>query len=282
MTHNTATKTASYLVLLMGAVLVAFPFFWMLSTSLKTAEETNAPSPTLLPESPQWENYVTAWRTASRTTAREATFTTYFRNSLIVAACVTLGVLFTSILAAYAFANMEFRGKRLIFMLFLSTMMIPFEVIMIPNYRTIALLGWYDTFPALIVPWMANVFSIFILRQFFRSVPRDYYDAAQIDGCSHWRYMWQVAVPMAAPALVTVSLFTFLGSWNALLWPILVTNSPNMRVVQIGVSLLMDEMATNFNTLMAASAIVILPVVALYLILQRRFIEGVAGSGIKG
>ncbi|MFW6159316.1 MAG: carbohydrate ABC transporter permease, partial [Planctomycetota bacterium] len=164
----------------------------------------------------------------------------------------------------------------------LSTMMIPFEVTLVPNYSTIVALGWYDAFPALIVPWMANVFSIFILRQFFRGIPRDYYEAAQIDGCGDWRFMWQVATPMAAPALATITIFTFLASWNAFLWPLIVTRSPERRVVQVGLAFLTSAESTNTNRVMAASAIVIIPVVVLYLILQRRFIEGVAGTGLKG
>jgi multiple sugar transport system permease protein len=275
-------KTVSYLILLLGVAVVAFPFFWMASTSLKTPEEVNAVPPRLLPASPQWQNYGEAWQSARGASSEQANFTVYFRNSLLVAAGVTLGVLFTSILAAYAFAFMDFFGKRVLFVLFLSTMMIPFEVALIPNYMTITRLGLYDTLPALIVPWMANVFSIFILRQFFLTIPRDYFEAAQIDGCSHWRFLWQIATPMAAPALATITIFTFLGSWNAFLWPLLVTSSPGTRVVQVGLSLLRSEESTNLHTLMAASAIVILPVVVLYLFLQRRFIEGVAGSGLKG
>jgi multiple sugar transport system permease protein len=268
-------------ILIGGAALVAFPFAWMLVTSLKTVEESNASPPTFLPAAAQWGNYATAWMKAG-TMGSGADFTVYFRNSLIVASAVTLGVLFTSILAGYAFANMEFRGKRVLFVLFLSTMMIPFEVVLVPNYGTISALGWKDTYWALIVPWLASVFSVFILRQFFSTLPRDYYDAARIDGCGHWRFLWRIALPMAWPAVVTVIIFTFLGSWNSFLWPLLVTDSPRMRVVQVGLSTLMGEESTRFNILMAASATVILPVVVLYFILQRRFIEGVAGSGVKG
>jgi len=279
---STGKKTASYLILLFGALLVAFPFLWMLSTSLKTTQETGASPPRLLPASPQWQNYPEAWSTAKKISGDTVTFTVYFRNSLIVAAAVTLGVLVTSILAAYAFANMHFRGRGVLFILFLSTMMIPFEVTLVPNIKTILSLGWHNTFLALMVPWMANVFSIFILRQFFKNIPHDYFEAAQIDGCGHWRYLWQIATPMAAPALVTITIFTFLGSWNAFLWPLLVTDAPRMRVVQVGLHILMSEESTNYNTLMAASAIVIIPVVVLYLILQRKFIEGVSGAGLKG
>ena len=273
-------RIASYAVLTLGALIVAFPFFGMLSTSLKTADEANASPPVVLPSVPQLGNYAEAWQSAAETSS--VTFTRYFLNSLFVAVCVTLGVLFTSILAAYAFANMEFRGRQLIFILFLATMMIPFEVIIIPNRRTVHVLGWIDSYAALIVPWMASVFSIFILRQFFKAIPRDYFEAAQIDGCGHWRFMWQIATPMAAPALVTITIFTFLGSWNALLWPILVTNDASMRVVQVGLKFLAQEESTEFHVLMAGSAIVIIPIIVLYLCFQRRFIDGVARTGIKG
>jgi multiple sugar transport system permease protein len=282
MSSSRTKGTASYLILALGALVVAFPFFWMLSTSLKTSEETYSVPQTLLPESPQWKNYPDAWASAQDASGDTVTFGVYFRNSLFVAACVTAGVLLTSILAAYAFANMTFPGKGAIFVGFLATMMIPFEVAIVPNFMTIYTLGWYNTFPALIVPWMASVFSIFILRQFFKTIPGDYFDAARIDGCGHWRYLWNVAVPMAMPALVTITIFTFLGSWNAFLWPMLVTDSPRMRVVQYGLKVMMDENSTNFHLLMAAAAIVIIPVVALYLVLQRRFIEGVSGAGLKG
>ncbi len=282
MARGTGRRAASYLILIAGALIVAFPFFWMVSTSLKTSEETYAVPQTLLPASPEWHNYAEAWTSAEDASDDTVTFGVYFRNSLIVAACVTAGVLLTSILAAYAFANMEFPGRGVLFVLFLSTMMIPFEVTLVPNIAIMRWLGWYDGFPALIVPWMASVFSIFILRQFFKTVPRDYFDAARIDGCGHWRYMWQVAVPMAAPALITITIFTFLGSWNAFLWPMLVTDDPRLRVVQYGLKMMMEEQSTNFHLLMAGAAIVIMPVVLLYLILQRRFIEGVSGAGLKG
>jgi multiple sugar transport system permease protein len=275
-------KVTSYLVLTAGALLVAFPFFWMVSTSLKTEAETNAVPPRLLPVSPQWGNYADTWSSAGEASSERGTFAVYFRNSLVVAVSVTAGVLVTSILAAYAFAFMDFPGRQAVFVLFLATMMIPFEVTLIPNYMTITRLGLYDRMAALIVPWLANGFSIFLVRQFFMTIPRDYVEAAQLDGCSHWRFVWTVAVPMAKPVLATVTIFTFLGSWNAFLWPLLVTTSPHTRVVQVGLALLRSEESTNLNTLMAASAIVMVPVLVLYLFLQRRFIEGVAGAGLKG
>jgi multiple sugar transport system permease protein len=278
---STTSRVASYAVLTLGAVLVAFPFFWMVSTSLKTREETNRIPPKLLPADPQWENYPDAWVRPGA--ALKVTFTRMFVNSLLVAVCVTAGTLVTSILAAYAFVFMRFPGRGVLFVLFLSTMMIPFEVALVPNVGTIRALGLENSYGALIVPWLANVFSIFILRQCFRTIPSDYWDAARIDGCGHWRFMWQIATPMAAPALVTITIFTFLGSWNAFLWPLVVTDPGGTKVVvQFGLSLFEGQESTAYHTLMAASAIVIIPVVVLYLILQRRFIEGVAGTGLKG
>ena len=253
---------------------MASAFAWMLSTSLMTREEAAAVPIALLPAHPQWSNYAEAWT--------KAPFARYFVNSVVTSLAVTVGVLFTSILAGYAFACLEFWGKGVIFGALLATMMIPFEVTVVPNSLLIQRLGWYDTYPALIVPWTANVFSIFLMRQFFRSLPRDYFEAAQIDGCGHWRYLWRVAVPMVSPAVVTVALFAFLGSWNSLLWPLIVTNSEHMRTIQFGLTVFLQEENTKTNLLMAAAAFTIAPVVALYLILQRRFIEGVTGAGLKG
>ena len=260
-------------MLICGALVMASAFVWMLATSLMTGVEASSVPIPLWPSSPQWHNYRDAWQ--------EAPFGTYFINSVVTSLAVTAGVVFTSILAGYAFACMRFRGKGLIFGALLATMMIPFEVTVIPNSLIIQRLGWYDTYLALIIPWTANVFSIFLMRQFFKALPKDYFEAAQIDGCGHWRYLWQIAVPMVYPALVTVGLFAFLGSWNSLLWPLIVTDSEHMRTVQFGLTVFLQEEHTETHLLMAASAFVIAPVVLLYLLLQRWFIEGVTGAGLK-
>jgi multiple sugar transport system permease protein len=265
--------TGTHIVLLLGAVVMASAFAWMLSTSLMTDEEANAVPISLLPAQPRWGNFLEAWG--------KAPFGRYFVNSALTALAVTVGVLFTSILAGYAFACLEFRGKGLIFGALLATMMIPFEVTVVPNSLLVQWLGWYDTYLALIVPWTANVFSIFLMRQFFRSLPRDYFEAAQVDGCGHWRYLWRVAVPMVSPAVVTVALFAFLGSWNSLLWPLIVTDSERMRTLQFGLTIFLQEEHTETHLLMAAASFTIAPVVVLYLVLQRRFIEGVTGVGLK-
>ncbi len=268
-----ARRIGTHILLILGAVVMVSAFAWMLSTSLMTDAETQKVPIALVPESPQWGNFAEAYD--------QAPFERYFINSMITSVAVTAGVLFSSILAGYAFACLEFRGRRLIFGALLATMMIPFEVTVIPNSLIVMRLGWYDTYLALIVPWTASVFSIFLLRQFFKSLPRDYFEAAQIDGCGHWRYLWQVAVPMMWPALVTVGLFAFLGSWNSLLWPLIVTDSEMMRTLQFGLTVFLQEEHTEVHLLMAASAFTMAPVVVLYLILQRRFIEGVTGAGLK-
>jgi multiple sugar transport system permease protein len=219
-------------------------------------------------------NYVETWN--------RAPFLLYFRNSLFMALCTALGVLATSALAGYAFARMEFFGKNVIFMLFLSTLMIPFEIIMIPNYVIVNNLGWYNDWPALIVPSIVSVFSVFLFRQFFSTIPKDLHDAALMDGCGHIRFLMQIILPLSKPAVITVALLTFLGSWNSLLWPILVTKDDEHRPVQMGLAWFKTEAGTEINLLMAAAVLTILPIIVIYLIAQRYFIEGIATSGLKG
>jgi multiple sugar transport system permease protein len=208
------------------------------------------------------------------------TFTRCFLNSTFIAFAVTLGVLVTSLLTAYTFSMMNFPFKNILFVLFLMPMMIPFEVILIPDFILIQKIGevipplGYDTYAALIIPWIANVFSIFFLRRIFERMPREIYEAAKVDGCSDFRFLWSMAVPMAKPALITIGLYTFLGSWNAFLWPLVVTDSPQLSVIQKGLSNFMQEAGTEYHLLMAAATLTILPVVILYLFTQRWFHEG--------
>jgi multiple sugar transport system permease protein len=260
-----------HLVLLAGAVFCIFPFFWMVSTSLKTSDEVNLTHLTLLPEAPQWGNYPAAVRRAA---GIGVPFIRCFANSALVAACVTAGVLGTGVLAAYAFGILQFPGKGVLFLLFLAPMMIPFEVTLIPNFILVEKLGWYDTFPALIVPWTANVFSIYFLRRIFERMPREVYDAARVDGCGDLRFLRSVALPMAVPALITIGLYTFLGSWNAFLWPLVATSSPRLSVIQKGLAGFLDEAGTEYPLLMAAATLTILPVVVIYAVAQRWFREG--------
>jgi ABC-type glycerol-3-phosphate transport system permease component len=203
-------------------------------------------------------------------------------NTIIVAGITVPAVLITSILAAYAFAWLDFWGKNLLFVLFLSTMMIPFEAILIPNYIIVAgALGWHDTFKALSIPFFVSVFNIFLLRQFFRSIPKDYYDAARLDGASNMSFLRHVVIPMSQSPLAVVTLFTFLGVWNSFQWPLIIVREAH-QMIQVGMSAFRTEGGSDPQLIMAAATFTILPVVILYFLTQRTFIESVASSGLKG
>jgi multiple sugar transport system permease protein len=285
---NSWRTPAKHLVLVVAAALVMFPFYWMVSTSFKTLAEAVQFPPTWVPLDPQPGNYPRAWG--------QAPFGRYFLNTAFLATTTTLLSLTFSSLAAFAFARMEFPGRQALFVLLLATMMVPFEVQLIPDFviiRRMPLLGgndiWgqggrglYDTYWAQILPWAASPFAVFLLRQFFLSVPREYHEAAQLDGATRFTFFARIALPLARPALVTSGLFGFLGSWNALLWPLIVTSRPDVRPIQVGLATFSTEQGTQYHLLMAAATFAILPVVLLYVVAQRQFTEGVAATGIKG
>ena len=262
-----------YAALIAAALFAVFPFFWMVTTSFKTMEEASSPSLWPFPDQWMWGNYVETFRAAP--------FGTYFFFFFVIAAASTAAVVFTSLLAGYAFARLEFPARGFVFAAVLATMMIPFEVILIPNYVFITRLGWINTYAALIVPWCANAFSIFLVRQAFLSLPNDFFDAARVDGCGHVQFALLIGAPLVRPALVAVALFAFLGSYNALLWPLVVTNDDEMRVVQVGLTVFSGAEGVRVQLLMAASVIVILPTVALYFLAQRYFVEGAFGAAVK-
>jgi multiple sugar transport system permease protein len=279
---------ARHAILIVVAALVVFPFYWMVSTSLKTLDEALLFPPSWVPIDPQPGNYPRAWAAAP--------FIRYFANTIFVATMTTGLSLVFSALAGFAFARMEFPGRRVIFLAVLATMMVPFEVQLIPDFiiiRRMPLMGgndiWgqggfglYNTYWAQILPWAASPFAVFLLRQFFMSVPKDYFEAAALDGAGRFTFFTRIALPLARPALVTAGLFGFLGSWNALLWPLIVTSSPDVRPIQVGLATFSTEQGTQYHLLMAAATLAILPVVLLYVVAQRQFTEGVAASGIKG
>lgn len=268
------TKTFIYTFLIVGSLLMLLPFVWMLLTSIKPSYEVRVMPPVWIPSEFRFENYAIAFEVAP--------FGRYFINSIIVTVLSTLGELMTTILAAYAFSKVSFFGRDILFALLIATMMIPGEVLLIPNFITLSNLGWIDQYEALIVPWLASIFSIFLLRQFFKSVPDELGYAARIDGCSDWRYLWQIMVPLAMPAIITITLLKAIGSWNAFLWPLIVTNSTSMRTLPVGLTAFTSEAGTNYELLMAASAMIILPMIILFIFLQRYIINGVSRSGIKG
>lgn len=263
-----------YAVLALGAAATVFPFLWMVTTAFKTLPEATSSTLRLFPDQWQWANFVDVFKAAP--------FAQYFFNSFFVGVVVTLAVIVTSLMAGYAFARLEFPGKALAFALILGTMMIPFEVTLIPNFVLVRKLGWYNTYAALIIPWCASAFSIFLMRQAFMALPTDYFDAAKVDGCGHLRFLMRIAAPLVKPAIVTVGLFAFLGSYNSLIWPLVVTSEDSMRVVQVGLTVFSGAEGVRPQLLMCASTIVILPTVALYFMAQKYFLEGSLAAGIKG
>jgi len=272
--RNLSGRLLIHLVLLAGVIWSIFPFVWMVFTSLKSYVEAAA-SQSLLPTQWLFSNYLTAWN-------QVAVFPRYFANTIFIDTTTVLGVLVTGTLAAYAFARMQFPGRDVLFMLLLSTMMVPFEVTLVPNFILMRYFGWINHYQALIIPWTASAFSVFLLRQFFRSIPPDLYDAAVLDGANHLQFLWSIVVPLSRPALITSALLTFLGSWNALMWPLLVTNTPQMRPIQVGIASFITDAGTQVQLLLAAVTISVVPVILLYLVLQRWFIEGIATVGIHG
>lgn len=267
-------RAAPHVLLLCGAAVAVFPFFWMLSSSLKPNLEAVRFPPTLLPHEWDWQNYVRAWRAAP--------FARYFLNSLVMSAGVAASVTVTSALAAYAFAFLEFPGRRALFIAFVATLLIPPEITLIPNFVVITALHWYNTFLGLILPLGASVLSVFLLRQVFLGIPRDLNDAARVDGCSPARFLWRIVMPLSAPGLAVVALLAFLRSWNDLLWPLVATSTESMRTVQVGLLAFSQNVSTEYNLLMAATTMVVLPTVGAFLLAQRHIIEGISTSGLRG
>ncbi len=268
-----------YSILIIGGIIAIIPFFWMVSTSLMTLGETI--NRKWLPAIPQTVNYIEAWT--------EAKFATYFVNSIIITATTMAGLLVTSILAGYAFGRIKFFGREFIFGVLLATMMIPESVTMIPNFLMvrgdiIPLPGgsWLNSLPALTVPFMASVFSIFLLRQFFIQIPNELWDAARIDGAGHLRFLIQVVLPISKAPIMTVVIFGFIGSWNAFLWPLLVTTTPKWRPLMVGLWTFVTEAGPETQLLMAGAVITIIPMLILYFLTQRQFTEGIATTGLKG
>jgi len=263
------------LVLAVAAVVVALPLVWMVLAALKTHQQVFTEPMWHLPAHPQlWANIQQVFQLIP--------FWRYFGNSTLVAGTITLGDLFFSTLTAFALAKYRFPGRDLIFALIVATMMIPFIVILVPEYIIVRKLGWIDSYAGLIVPFLISSFGIFMLRQAFVSVPDDLIAAARIDGAHDLRILFQMVVPLNVPILVSLAILRFLTEWDALMWPLVVTNSERMRTLSLGLALLQnDRYGTDFPTLMAAALLSIAPVVLLYAFLQRYFIKSVASFGLK-
>ncbi len=279
-----------YGLLTLGALVVIFPFIWMVLGSFKNIAESNAYPPNFLPEVWQPQNYLAAWQKPPNTLGR------YVVNSLVIASVGTGLQVLICLLAAYAFSRLRFPGRDLLFMLVLATTMIPNEITLIPNFVTIRRFplvggndfwgaggsGLYDTYAAMILPGLVGAFNIFLLRQAFLALPNEFWEAAQIDGANSFGYLWRIVVPLTLPALLTVAIFGFIGRWNGLLWPLLVTRSESIRPVQMAMVYYQNEFVTDFGMVMAASLMVTLPIVVLFILLQRQFVAGITSTGLKG
>ena len=260
--------------LIAGSIVMLLPFVWMFSTSLKRPPEIFAYPPVWLPSQLAWDNYAA--------TISAMPFGRFYLNSLIVTVSVTCLQILVSSLAAFAFARLRFRGREALFLLYLATLMIPFQVTMIPNFILVRWLGWYDTYQALILPTAFSAFSTFLLRQYFMGIPREMDEAARMDGASSWRIWWQIILPLSGPVLASLAIFVSLNSWNDFLWPLIITNSLEMRTLPVGLSTFQGQYQTNWNLLMAGSVIAMLPMLLVYIIGQRWFIKGITLSGLGG
>lgn len=262
-------------LLFLPALLQLFPLVYLLCVSFKVGGEATQYPPTVLPQRLDFSNY--------RTALEAAPLSRFLLNSFVVALSITVIQIATSVLAAFALARLEFRGAKLVLGLILSTMMIPGEVTIIPNYFLMAKLDWLDSFAALIVPFSASGFGIFLLYQFFRGLPKELEEAARLDGASPLRFLFQFAVPLAWPAIVAFGIYAFVGAWNQYLWPLVVTSTTPMQTAQIGIGMLRSQNeSTSWGVVMAATATLLAPPLLLFLATQKQFVRGIAMSGSKG
>ena len=271
---NNFRVAIKYFLLVIFAIITVFPFYWMISSSLKSGFEVIQTPPTMLPENVMWSNYSTAFSMAP--------FGRYFINTIIVTVLSIISTVVISILSAFAFSHLEFKGRDLIFSIFIASMMIPGEVLIVTNFKTISNLGWIDTYRALFVPYMANVLYIYMLREFFLTVPKQLYYAAKVDGAGDWKFLWSILVPIAKPSIITICILVGINSWNAFLWPLLVTNSVEMRLVANGLTAFQSDAGNSYELLMAASTIITLPIVLVYIFLHKKIMSGISIGGIKG
>ena len=264
-----------YLLLVLGALIMVFPFYWMISSSFKTRIEVNSFPPQFIPGNPfNLDNYRIAFK--------QAPFARYFLNSIIVCACSVAIVTFTTILAAFAFSRLKFPGREFIFSALLSMMMLPFEMLVITNYTTIIRLNLNDSLPALIIPFISSIFYTYIMRNFFASIPDSLYWSARVDGCSNWRFLATIVIPLARPALGALGAYVFLLQWNQYLWPLLVTNSDRVRTVQIGVSQMYDIDSESIALMMSAVIVVLIPSLSIFVFMQKQLINGLMAGAVKG
>lgn len=263
-----------HLLLIAGSLVMLLPFFWMLSTSFKESSELFTYPPTWIPSTFAFSNYEDALTSMP--------FDRFYFNSLLVATTVTFIQILTSSLAAFAFARLRFKGRDTLFILYIAALMIPFPVLLVPNFIIVNRLDWLDTYWALIVPPAFSAFSTFLLRQHFKTLPMDLDEAARIDGATSFRIWWNIILPMSKTAIAAISILIFLGSWNDFLWPLVVTNSDEMQTVPVGLNSFQGQYSVKWNLLMAAAVVAMIPVIVVYALAQKWFIRGITMSGLGG
>ena len=263
-----------YLLLTALALVIGFPIYITVVNSLLQPEQIASRPPTLFPTDPDWSSYSTAWN--------QGNLGRYLLNSFVVTTVIVVGQVVTSVLAAYAFAFLEFPFRRALFVFFLATMMVPFEVTFFTNQATIVELGWYDTYLALTVPFLATGFGAFLIRQSFLALPPQLRDAAELDGVGHWRFLTRVAVPLARPGIAALALFSFFGAFNQYLWPLIVTRDERLRTVQIGLRFLRNTQVDQINVTFAGTVLAALPLFVLLILFQKQLVRGLTAGAVKG
>lgn len=264
-------------ILLLGiGLLVAMPIFLAIFSSFKLPTDISNYPPTLLPEVWTFDNYITAWTSKP--------FYRFFLNSIIQTGVIVIFQVLFSILAAYAFAVLEFPGRNVLFYFILASLMVPFQLTFIPNFMLISKWGWANTYMGLTVPFLASAFGVFLLRQFFMTVPKDFHDSATIDGASNWTYLWKILVPLSKGAISAFSIFAFLSAWSQYLWPLIITNDESMRTIQIAIRFFLfdQERGADWGAIMASAVIALIPTLIIFLVAQKQLVKGIAMTGLKG
>ena len=273
--HGALGTFAAYVGLCLCVLLIGLPVYWMISGAFKTPQEIYQIPPSWIPAQPTLANFPQAWNSAP--------FGRYYINSLLVTLFGSSFELFFAVTSAYAFAFLRFPAKRFFFVLLLAALMVPAQVTILPNYLTIARLGWINTFQGIIIPGASVAYGTFLLRQYYRTLPRDIMDAAHVDGAGHLRILTSVVVPLSKPAIVSFALLSIVAKWNEFLWPLIVTNTKEMRVLPIGIYWLMVEEGTiDWGVVMAGTLFVVLPVLLIFLYAQRYIVDGIAAGAVKG
>lgn len=269
------SKIGTYTIFILFAFITVLPFLWMVSTAFKYEQDVFRFPIEWIPRSVRWENFTDVFE--------KIPYITYYGNSLKLAVIITIFTVLTSILAAYAFSKLRFRGRNKLFLAYLATLMVPWQVIMIPQFMIITKMNLADSHWALILTQSFSPFGVFLLRQYFMGIPNEYSEAAKMDGCSHLKICFKIIVPMAKPGIMTLIIFTFMGTWNDYLAPLIFLNSDNLRTLQLGLKYFQAEHSTSFALLMAGTLLALIPVVLVYVVAQKQIIKGLANAGgIKG